>query len=126
LTLQTRQRWWIYDRWCERSRGKPQQPSDLLLDVDAMQQAAQQLLGLHDFSTFMDTKKPAGEQQHCAACCQGFRHAAKTPAQLLCICRIIKCMAASWRVCSMVVATLQAATQRIYATACAGHHLTYT
>jgi tRNA U38,U39,U40 pseudouridine synthase TruA len=58
--MQTRQRWWIYDRWCERSRGKPQQPSDLLLDVEAMQQAAQQLLGLHDFTTFMDNKKPAG------------------------------------------------------------------
>ncbi|WIA08941.1 hypothetical protein OEZ85_008358 [Tetradesmus obliquus] len=58
--LQMRQRWWIHDRWCERSRGKPQQPSDLLLDVAAMQQAAQQLLGLHDFSSFMDTKKPAG------------------------------------------------------------------
>lgn len=50
----------MYDRWCERTRGKPQQPLDLQLDVAAMQEAAQHLLGLHDFTTFMDKKKPSG------------------------------------------------------------------
>eukprot|EP00879_Flechtneria_rotunda_P027255 GHRR01029181.1.p2 GENE.GHRR01029181.1~~GHRR01029181.1.p2 ORF type:complete len:206 (+),score=87.95 GHRR01029181.1:964-1581(+) len=50
----------MHDRWCEGSRGKPQSPADLHLEVDAMQEAAEHLLGLHDFSTFMDNKRPAG------------------------------------------------------------------
>lgn len=53
--------WWVYDRWCERSRGKPQHPKDLQLDVAAMQEAASHLLGSHDFSTFQDTRRPSGE-----------------------------------------------------------------
>eukprot|EP00878_Enallax_costatus_P034684 GHUV01038477.1.p1 GENE.GHUV01038477.1~~GHUV01038477.1.p1 ORF type:complete len:341 (+),score=98.26 GHUV01038477.1:636-1658(+) len=58
--LQSRQRWWLYGRWCERSRGKPQSAGDLVLDVAAMQEAVQHILGVHDFTTFMDNKRPAG------------------------------------------------------------------
>jgi hypothetical protein len=47
-------------RWCERSRGKPQRLADLRLDVGAMAEAAQQLVGTRDFSALMDKKKPAG------------------------------------------------------------------
>lgn len=61
LPHQARQRWWLYDRWCESSRGKPQHPADLSLNIADMAEAAQLLLGSHDFSTFMDTKRPAGE-----------------------------------------------------------------
>jgi hypothetical protein len=39
----TRQRWWVHDRWCEQSRGKPRSLGDVKLDVDAMREAAQQL-----------------------------------------------------------------------------------
>ena len=38
-----RQRWWVYDRWCEQSRGKPRGLGDVRLDVGAMQEAAQVL-----------------------------------------------------------------------------------
>lgn len=58
--MQANQVWWVYDRWCERSRGKPQHPKDLQLDVAAMQEAASHLLGSHDFSTFQDTRRPSG------------------------------------------------------------------
>ncbi|EFJ40260.1 tRNA pseudouridine synthase mitochondrial precursor, partial [Volvox carteri f. nagariensis] len=57
--LQSKYRWWVYDRWCERSRGKPGKLSDVELDVGLMQQAADMLLGRHDFSAFMDNKRPA-------------------------------------------------------------------
>jgi len=36
-------RWWVYDRWCEQSRGKPQKVADVALNVEAMQEAAQLL-----------------------------------------------------------------------------------
>mgnify|MGYP001807002358 CR=1 FL=1 len=26
---QAKYRWWVYDRWCERSRGKPSKLSDI-------------------------------------------------------------------------------------------------
>jgi len=52
--------WWPYDRWCERSRGKPLSAGDMRLDVGAMREAAQALLGTHDFSAFMDARRPAG------------------------------------------------------------------
>jgi hypothetical protein len=58
---QSKYRWWVYDRWCERSRGKPGRLSDVELDVGRMQQAAELLLGRHDFSAFMDNKRPAGQ-----------------------------------------------------------------
>ncbi|KAG2429559.1 hypothetical protein HXX76_010794 [Chlamydomonas incerta] len=58
--LQAKYRWWVYDRWCERSRGKPSKLSDIRLDVGAMAEAGQLLLGRHDFSAFMDAKRPAG------------------------------------------------------------------
>ncbi|GIL87313.1 hypothetical protein Vretimale_1737 [Volvox reticuliferus] len=58
--VQSKYRWWVYDRWCERSRGKPSRLSDVELDVGLMQQAADMLLGRHDFSAFMDNKRPAG------------------------------------------------------------------
>lgn len=58
---QANQVWWVYDRWCERSRGKPQHPQDLQLDVAAMQEAASHLLGSHDFSTFQDNRRPSGK-----------------------------------------------------------------
>lgn len=57
---QAKQRWWVHDRWCERSRGKPSHWSDLALDVGAMQEAAQLLVGTHDYSAFMDVRRPAG------------------------------------------------------------------
>ncbi|KXZ49697.1 hypothetical protein GPECTOR_20g554 [Gonium pectorale] len=56
----SRYAWWVYDRWCERSRGKPGRLSDVSLDVGAMAEAAEGLLGRHDFSAFMDSKRPAG------------------------------------------------------------------
>jgi tRNA U38,U39,U40 pseudouridine synthase TruA len=59
---QANQVWWVYDRWCERSRGKPQHPRDLQLDVGAMQEAASHLLGCHDFTTFQDTRRPSGNR----------------------------------------------------------------
>lgn len=46
--LQAKHRWWVYDRWCERSRGKPQRQSDVELDVGAMREAAALLLGRCD------------------------------------------------------------------------------
>eukprot|EP00198_Chlamydomonas_reinhardtii_P008327 XP_001697664.1 tRNA pseudouridine synthase [Chlamydomonas reinhardtii] len=58
--MQAKYRWWVYDRWCERSRGKPSKLSDIRLDVGAMCEAGQLLLGRHDFSAFMDAKRPAG------------------------------------------------------------------
>ncbi|KAF8072846.1 truA1 [Scenedesmus sp. PABB004] len=58
--LSARARWWVHDRWCERARGKPQAPADLLLDVAAMAEAAAHLTGVKDFSTFADNKRPAG------------------------------------------------------------------
>lgn len=59
---QDKQVWWVYDRWCERSRGKPQHPGDLRLDVAAMQEAASHLVGsMQDFSTFADTRRPSGD-----------------------------------------------------------------
>lgn len=58
---QAKQVWWVYDRWCERSRGKPQHPKDLQLDVAAMQEAAGYLVGMHDFSTFQDSRRPSGK-----------------------------------------------------------------
>ncbi|KAG2438287.1 hypothetical protein HYH02_010985 [Chlamydomonas schloesseri] len=58
--LQAKYRWWVYDRWCERSRGKPSKLSDIRLDVGAMSEAGRLLLGRHDFSAFMDAKRPAG------------------------------------------------------------------
>jgi len=61
LFHQARQRWWLHDRWCESSRGKPQHPADLALNIAEMDSAAQLLLGSHDFSTFMDNKRPAGD-----------------------------------------------------------------
>jgi hypothetical protein len=54
----------VYNRWCDRSRGKPQHPSDLRLDVAAMQEAASHLVGsLQDFSTFADTRRPSGNAE---------------------------------------------------------------
>lgn len=41
--LHARQRWWVCDRWCDQSRGKPQRLSDIRLDVEAMREAAQLL-----------------------------------------------------------------------------------
>jgi hypothetical protein len=38
--IEARQRWWVYDRWCEQSRGKPSGLKDVQLDVAAMQEAA--------------------------------------------------------------------------------------
>jgi len=58
--LEANQRWWVYSRWCDQSRGKPQSPEQLLLDVPAMQEAAAMLLGTHDFSAFMDNRRPSG------------------------------------------------------------------
>ncbi|GLC53532.1 hypothetical protein PLESTB_000759800 [Pleodorina starrii] len=57
---QAKYRWWVYDRWCERSRGKPGRLCDVELDVGRMSQAAELLLGRHDFTAFMDNKRPAG------------------------------------------------------------------
>ncbi|KAI8476479.1 MAG: pseudouridine synthase [Monoraphidium minutum] len=57
-----RARWWVHDRWCEMSRGKPQGMRDIELDVGAMQEAAAllQASGIHDYSAFMDKKRPSG------------------------------------------------------------------
>lgn len=57
---QARQVWWVYDRWCMGSRGEPQAPADLALNVAAMQEAATYLLGTHDFTSFQDVKRPSG------------------------------------------------------------------
>jgi tRNA pseudouridine38-40 synthase len=63
----------VYDRWCERSRGKPQHPRDLQLDVAAMQEAAGHLVGMHDFSTFQDSRRPSGNAAKGVTC----RHLAR-------------------------------------------------
>ena len=43
-----------------RARGPPASPADIRLDVGAMQEAAELLRGVHDYSAFADTKRPSG------------------------------------------------------------------
>lgn len=53
--------WWVGQRWCERQRAPlPPSVQSLALDANAMAEAAGYLLGTHDFSAFMDTKRPSG------------------------------------------------------------------
>lgn len=58
--MQSRYRWWLFDRYCTQSRGKPLTPQDLHLDVVAMREAAASLLGTHDFTALADTRRAAG------------------------------------------------------------------
>jgi len=58
--VQARHTWWVFDPYCARSRGKPLRPSDLHLDVSAMQEAASCMLGTHDFTAMMDVRRAAG------------------------------------------------------------------
>lgn len=61
--MQSRYSWWIFDRYCFQSRGKPLSPADLHLNVDAMREAASMLLGLQDCSALMDVKRGQGEKE---------------------------------------------------------------
>ncbi|MEW5308600.1 MAG: hypothetical protein WDW38_000545 [Sanguina aurantia] len=57
---QAKHRWWVYERWCTQSRGKPNSFKDIALDIGAMREAAGLLVGEHDFTAFMDAKRASG------------------------------------------------------------------